>query len=250
MRVLEAPAVADPAVVDLDVLAGRHPHQFAPALPEVDVAADSAARADAGGVVHVPGSGLEAPDARRQCADRAEVDDVAAEDRLQRLVELRRDVGLNPSLVGGQLLLPGDFVVIARAAVAEHAALAVEGDPVTDRERLGKVQARLLDPAHRIAVAVGEVLQRALAAFVADRAVQGVVGELELQDVGAGLDRHGRRDPNRHAFRDRCGAGGLRARRARAQLDQAEPAGADRVELVVVAEDGYFDSHLLRRLDD
>src|SRR6202011_6022342 len=121
-------AVADPALVNVVVLTRGHANQLAASLPHGDVAADRALRADARRVLHVPRPRLEAPDARCERADRAQVDDVAAEDRLQRPVKLARDVRLHAALAGGQLLLPGDLVVVARAAVAEDTALAVEGD--------------------------------------------------------------------------------------------------------------------------
>src|SRR5487761_1518964 len=89
-----------------------------------------------------------------------------------------------------ELLLPRHLVVVASAAVAEHAALAIEGDVRREGDRLLEVKARAVDAARRIAVAEGEVLQRALATLVTDRTVERVVDELELEDVRPGLDRH------------------------------------------------------------
>ncbi len=128
VRVVEAAPVADPALVDVVVLARRDAHQLAAPLPQRDVAADRAFRAHAGRVRHVPRPRLEAPHARGEGADGAEVDDVAAEYRLQRLVELACDVRVHSALADGQLLLPRDLVVVARAAIAEHAALTIERD--------------------------------------------------------------------------------------------------------------------------
>src|ERR1700716_3126677 len=93
-------------------------HERPPALPHRDVAADRALRADARRVIHVPRPRLEAPDAGGEGADRAEVDDVAAEVRLQGLVELARDVRLHAALPDSKLLLPGNLVVVARAPIA------------------------------------------------------------------------------------------------------------------------------------
>src|ERR1700716_3298582 len=146
-------------------------HERPPALPHSDAAADRALRADARRVIHVPRPRLEAPDAGGEGADRAEVDDVAAEIRLQGLVELARDVGLHAALADRQLLLPGDLVVVAGAAVAQHAALAVQRDVLRQRDRLAEMEARAVDPARRVPVAESEVLQRTLAALVAHRAV-------------------------------------------------------------------------------
>src|ERR1700694_3483180 len=126
LRVFEAATVTDPALVDLVVLVGGDTDQLVPALPEHDVAADRAPGADRGDVVHVPGARLEAPHPAGESSDRTEVDDVAGEHGLERLVELAGDVRVNAALVGGQLLRPGDLVVVARAAIAEDAALPVQ----------------------------------------------------------------------------------------------------------------------------
>src|SRR5262249_1031581 len=93
LPVVEATAVADPAFVYVAVLVRRHAHELIAALPQGDAAADSALGTDRGGVVHVPRTGLEAPEPAGQGADRAEGDDVAAEDRLERPVRLTRRIG-------------------------------------------------------------------------------------------------------------------------------------------------------------
>ena len=95
-----------------------------------------------------------------------------------------------------------------------------------------------------------EVLQRAFAALVADGAIERVVRQLELEDVRARLDGHRALRSNDHAFGDRRGAGGLRARRSGREVDQAQAAGADWIELVVVAEDRDLDADGLGGLDD
>ena len=108
------------------------------------------------------------------------------------------------------------------------------------------------------APAEGDVLQRALAALVADRAVERVVDQQELDDrplrvacaLGLRVDDH--------AVLDRGRAGGLELGDA-LDLDQAHAAGADRLaELGLVAEDrdldvaelgGVGEHHVLGRLD-
>ncbi len=82
VRVVESAAVADPALVDVVVLARGDAHELAAALPHRRVAADRALVAHALGVGHVPRARFETPHTRRECADGAEVDDVAAEVRL------------------------------------------------------------------------------------------------------------------------------------------------------------------------
>src|SRR5205814_9250933 len=86
-----------------------------------------------------------------------------------------------------------DALAEARAAVAEDAALAVERDRGRDRDRF--LDSELLEAHPGVAgpVAEGEVLQRALAALVADRAVERVVDEDELErPVLAGRSLGGR----------------------------------------------------------
>src|SRR5260370_39084827 len=124
---MEAAAVADPALVDLVVLVRGDAHELATALPLRDAAADRALRADRFSVGHVPRPGLETPDPRREGADWTEVDDVAAEDRLQRLAALARDERLDASLVGGQRPLPGNLVVVAGGAGGRRAGLGGRG---------------------------------------------------------------------------------------------------------------------------
>ena len=248
--VVETAPVADPAFVDVVVLVRCDAHQLPPALPLRHAAADRASGADRLAVGHVPRTRLEAPDAGGEGADRAEVDDVAAEDRLQGLIELARDEGLHPALIGGQLLLPGDLVVVAGAAIAEHTPLAVESDLVRHRDGLLEMKALAVDSARRIAVTEREVLQRTLASLIVNRTVERVVRELELEDVGARLHRHRALRAHDHSFRHRRGAGGLRPRRSGREVDQAQPARAHRVELVVVAEHRDLDADGLRRLDD
>jgi hypothetical protein len=75
----------------------------------------------------------------------------------------------------------------AGAARALDAALAVEQDQLADLDGLDEV-ALLLDEAGLArAVSQGLVLQRALAALVADRAVERVVGQQELEHAVLGL---------------------------------------------------------------
>ena len=90
-------------------------------------------------------------------------------------------LGLVAALREADQRVAGDLVGEAGAAVAQDAALAVEQHEVADRDRLLEV-ALLLDVA-ALARAVAErlVLQRALAALVAHRAVERVVGEQQLE---------------------------------------------------------------------
>ena len=102
------------------------------------------------------------------------------------------------------------------------------------------------------AVAEGQVLERALAALVADRAVERVVHEDELERSLLTLRRPGGRRRGAH---DHPVLGGKRAARLELRkaldLDEAHSAGPDRrAEARLVAEDRDLDPRDLRRLDE
>ena len=86
-----------------------------------------------------------------------------------------------PRLTRDELAVLGDVLREARAAVAEDAALAVERDQRRDRDRLVERELREAHPRVAGPVAERQILQRALAALVADRAVERVVDEDELE---------------------------------------------------------------------
>ena len=103
------------------------------------------------------------------------------------------------------------------------------------------------------AVAERQVLERALAALVADRAVERVVDEDELERRVLRLGRHrrGRGGLDHHPVGGGQRAGGLRLRRPGRDLAEAHAAGADRrPEPRLVAEDGDLDPGVERRLDE
>ena len=153
-------------------------------------------RADRARALDVPRARAEAVRARGQRADRAELDDVAAERRDVRVAVERADERVRAALVQDQLVVLGDLLREAHAAVAEDAALAVDRDQRRELERLLEV-ALGLDEARRAgAPAVGDVLQRALAALVADRAVERVVDQQELDHRALRVV---------HALRSACG---------------------------------------------
>ena len=144
--------------------------------------------------------------------------------------------------------ISGDLGREAGAAAALDAALTVEQDEVADRDRLLEVPL-LLDEA-RLARTERErlVLERALAAAVADRAVERVVDEEELEHaVLHGLDRRALRAHD-HAVGDGRRAGDLEAAQT-LDLDEAHPAHADRLHALVVTEARDVGAVLLRDLD-
>src|SRR3954464_13583792 len=99
----------------------------------------------------------------------------------------RADERVRAALLEDELVVLGDLLAEAHAAVAEDAALAVDGDERRERERLLEVALGLDEARPPAAPAEGDVLQRALAALVWHRAVERVVDEQELDDGGLRL---------------------------------------------------------------
>jgi len=97
---------------------------------------------------------------------------------------------------------------------------------------------------------IRDVLERALAAAVADRAVERVVDEQELDDALLRIADARRLRVHDHPVLDRGRAAGLKLRDP-LDLDEAHAAGADRVaELRLVAEDGDLDVPVLGGVDE
>jgi len=95
------------------------------------------------------------------------------------------------------------------------------------------------------------VLEGALPALVAHRAVERVVDEQELQDAVLGLLRARRLGVDDHAVGDGDHARRLQRRSpAGVDVDDAHPAHADRLHPRVVAEAGDVDPGALGRVDD
>ena len=99
------------------------------------------------------------------------------------------------------------------------------------------------------AVLEGHVLQLALAAGIADGAVERMVAEQQLQRGLAGLGDLGRLGLDDHAFGDRRGAGGLQLGHL-LDADDAHAAGGLQREAGVVAEGGDLDARGLAGLDE
>ena len=132
----EAALVAQPALVELGVVARQHPLDAALAHRGPGVAAGRAQAADRRDVVDLPRPGLEAVLGRGQRADRAELDDVPRERADVRLLLEGGDDRAGAALAGDQLLVLGHVAREAGAAVAEDAALAVERDQRRHRDGL------------------------------------------------------------------------------------------------------------------
>src|SRR5689334_4004745 len=155
------------------------------------------------------------------------------------------DEGVVAALEEHQLVVLGDLLREAHAAVAEDAALAVDRHEWRDLEWLLEVALGLDHARPARAPAVRDVLQRALAALVAHRAVERVVDEQELDDrVLRGLHPVGGGDDH-HALLDGRRAARLQLGHA-LDLHEAHAARAHRLaELGLVTEVGDLDVALL-----
>ena len=233
----EAALVAEPAPVhrvDVDALVAE---DLVAARLHHDPAADRAAGAGALDLVEVPRPGLEAVRRRGERADRADLHRVAAEVAGEGVVGERVDLGLVPAVLEVDERVAGDVLGEPRAPVAQDAALAVEGHEVADRDRLLEVALLLDEPALARAVGHGLVLQRALAALVAHRAVERVVDQEELEDAVLRLLRGLALGVDDHLVGHRDHAGGLEGGAAAGvDVDDAHAAHAHRLHARVVAE--------------
>ena len=180
------------------------------------VALARAERADRAGVLDVPGAGPEPVGVRGQRPHRAELDDVAVEGGDVGAVVERAHEGRRAPLQELELLVLGHLLAEAHAAVAEDASLAVDLDQRRERDRLLEVALGVDHAASAGAPAHRDVLQRALAALVADGAVERVVDEQELDH----------RLPGRPA-RGRCGCR-RPSRRGPASSRRSEASGSPR----------------------
>ena len=198
--------------------------------------------------VEVPGPRLEAIWLRGQRADRADLHRVAGEVGVEGLLGEVEHLHAVAALDEVDQGVAGDLVGEARAAPALDATLAVEQHEIADRDRLLEVPLLLDEP--RLAGTERErlVLQRALAAAVADRAVERVVHEQELEHAVLDLLHRVALRVARPCLRHGRGARGREAAHA-FDLDEAHAAHADRLHALVPAEPRDVDAVLLRGLD-
>ena len=180
---VEPAPIAHPAPVDRIGVDAEVPHELVAARLHDGAAADRAGRARALDLFEVPRPRLEPVRRRRQRADRADLHGVAREVRGERLVGERQHLRRVAAVGEADQRITGHLVGEARAPVAQDAALPVEQDEIADRDRLLEVALLLDVPALPRAVAERLVLQRALAALVADGTVERVVGEQQLEDA-------------------------------------------------------------------
>ena len=193
------------------------------------------------------------PEPVRRAGERAHGADlhgVAGEVGVERLVRRGADLLLGAALEQLDHRVARDLLGEPGAARAGHAALTVEEHLRADVDRLLELALRPVEAALRPTDGHRLVLQGALAALVAHRAVQGVVQEQELHDPLLGEPGHlgGVLGVHLHALGQHLGAGGLRLGHA-LDLDEAGAAGRDRLEEGMVAEARDLDAELLGGAD-
>lgn len=133
-----------------------------------------------------------------ECSHWADISQVAAQFRVQHLLDVGVDLGGPASSRGAQVVEASDFLCEPDAAGAVDAPVHV-GDDERSYVLVLHCPLVLVVPAGLVAVEVGVVLQVALSSLIADGAVEGVVSQQELHDssaceagyFGVGLDLHG-----------------------------------------------------------
>ena len=143
-------------------------------------AAVGAMRADGADVLHFPGPRLITINAAGERAHRTDVDAGAALVAFQMIVMVGNDLGDHAAVGHAQRLHAHAFIADPHAAVAQNAARRVEEHHRRPLLFVG-VDLALDEAAFARSVAEHHVLQFALAALVAHRAIQRMIGQQELE---------------------------------------------------------------------
>ncbi len=248
----EAAFCAEEVAVDAALVAvvGANDFRAVVGLPnaEGDLAAVAAVGADGGDVVHLPRARLVAIAAAGQCADGADVDAHAALFAVEAIALVGRDDGTDAAILNAERPDVHAFAAHASAAVAEDAARPV----VEDCGRPLLLFAVLLGlgvEALAGAVLEGHVLQFALAACVADRAVERMIAEQQFDGRFARLSDFRRFGGEDLAFGNRGGAGRLQLRHLFLAHD-AHAACRLQAEAGIVAEGRDLDARLAARFNE
>ena len=232
------------------VLPGRaHPHDLAVPPFKGDGAAAAAVVADRRRPLEAPAPRLILELTRGERAHGADLHAFAAKFAVQRPVEVGADPRPRAAPREGPLSHGVLLVADAHALAAEDAAADV---PLNDGALVVRREVSLLriKPALAEAVLVHQVLEPAFACLVADGAVQGVFDEQELEDHPPRLDERRGAGPHHHVVDRRRGARRRELARRSLQLHEADPAGPEGMELIVVAEGRDAGARRLRGVED
>ncbi len=238
----EARLVRDPLFVDLFVHTRKDPHHGRATRINADRRTKRIHHIDALGLAQLPRPRIERIRLGRQRPHRAQVDHVARQFRRQRLLEIGRNLGILATVRETDLIHARNFRSEAHAAGALDAA---SHDRVDQRPHILVINRALVLGVARSGAAIAHrlVLQVALAALVADRAIERVVDQQKFHHAIPRLDGAGRLGRNlvrRAVLLGRHVANGLGARRDRLRradpIDKAHPAVAGDRQTLVIAK--------------
>ena len=178
--------VGDPLLVDGVVDARQDAHHLASARIDADSAAERVHRVDRRRLGQLPGPRHEGVGLGRQRAHRAEIDHVAGQVRQHALLEIGGDLHVLAAADGAELLDAGNLGHESHTARAVDAARHEGADQRPEIFVLDRALV-VLEAAGVEAIGHGLVLQIAFAALVADRAVERMIDQQELEHAFARL---------------------------------------------------------------
>ena len=197
----------------------------------------------------LPGARRVAERLARQGTHWADVDHVAREFGVDRAADKGFDLGVLAAIGHAQLHVAGNFLT------ETHTARAVDASA---HFRHGNQRAHVLGQhgalflvvtRGRTAITHRQVLQLALTALIADRAVERVIDQQELHDRLLGRDGLVALGAHDHALRDGRGAGRHRLGRL-FHVDQTHAAVGRDGQLLVIAKMGDVGASLVSRMHD
>ncbi len=242
--------VADEMAVDVGGVGRFHPDHFPIPGQRRGVAAQAAVDAEGRGSLEIPAPAFVAGGLVGIDSGGADVDDVSREGAFQRAGFLAAEIDAIGDAGDAQILVAAEFLVIAGTPVALDAPVHLVGDQraeiLIDVGPFGAFVA-----ADGMVARDGQVLEQAVAALVADRAVVGMVEHEPFDDVAAEIDGFGIDGGNHHVVLGVDHARHLDALdRTFQQFHGADPTGPHRAQGRVVTETGNHDAELFGGVDD
>ncbi len=231
--------------IDLFIDSGADALQLAIPGTRNGIATERAVRADGRRFLQIPVTAFETERPVGKDTGRANIDQVAGKLAFQpaRLEAPEKDPvarSQHPEVLAAEIVAVGPHATVALDA-AIHLLLDKRPEILVD---ISPLVATVI--ADAVAAGDGHVLQLALAALVAHRAVVGVVDHQPLDNTLAQLDRRRFEGVDNHAFLDLDEAGHHHsALTVVFDVNRTKPAGADRPERLVVAEMRHHDTELL-----
>src|SRR5579883_2255991 len=191
-------------------------------------------RADGADVLHLPGTRFVTVGARGERTNRTDVDAGPALVALEMIAAVGHDFSRGAAIADTERAYAESLAANADTAIAKNTARRIVKH---DRRPLFFVDVNLGFAVTALARSVAEnhVLQFALAALVADRTIERMVGQQKFERAFACLSHLRRIGMHDHAFGHRERAGYLQFRRL-LNFDQTHAAGGLQRQIVVVAE--------------